>query len=146
MAEQRFADVSSETLPAASVVLGGRAVLIEARDVGARSDLALRLVDRGGSLIAGDQTICMRQSGHLLACAPAGSDGRIEVPGLGIVQLPHEERAPVSLLIVLVDMPPHFPEETKRRLAGIDIPVLTLGASDLTSAIKVELTLGQFRR
>lgn len=146
MVEQRFPEVSSETLPAACVVLGGRAVLIEARDAAARSDLALRLVDRGGSLVAGDQTVCQRQSGQLIACAPSGSGGRIEVPGMGIVQLPHEERAPVSLLIVLVDTPPHFPEEAKRRLAGIDVPVLTLGAAELAATIKVELALGQFRR
>ncbi|UYY59115.1 HPr kinase/phosphorylase [Sphingomonas sp. S2-65] len=144
MVEPRFAEVSSETLNAASVVLGGRAVLIESRDSGARSEFALRLIDRGGRLIAGDQTVCQRQGSDLIACAPAESQGQIDVPAMGIVTLPVTERAPVSLLVVLLDTPPRFPEPAKRRLAGIDVPVLALGAGDVAAPIKVGIALGQF--
>ena len=146
MVEPRYPEVSSETLPAAAVALGGRAVLIEGRDSAARSDFTLRLIDRGGVLIAGDQTVCQRQSSELIACASADKRGRIEVPGLGIVTLPVAERAPVRLLVVLLDSPPPFPEDARRRLAGIDVPVLALGAFDLAAPIKVAIALDQFPR
>lgn len=146
MAEPRYPELSSETLPAACVALGGHAVLIEARDTDARADLALRLVDRGGSLIAGEHTICQRQGSRLIACAPLQQNVRIEVAGLGIVELPSMERAPVELLIVILDTPARFPPETTRRLAGIDVRVLTLGALDPAAPAKVAVALGQLGR
>jgi len=144
MVEPRFAELSSEILHAASVALGDFAVLVESRDSAARSDFALRLIDRGGRLIAGDQTVCQRQGSDLIACAPAESHGKIDVPGMGVVTLPVAERARVSLLVVLLDTPPLFPEPGKRRLAGIDVPVLALAAADLAAPIKVAIALGQF--
>ena len=146
MSEPRYSEVSSETLPAACVALGGRAVLIEARDAQARAELALRLVDRGGSLIAGEQTICQRQGSQLIACASSNDGGRIEVAGLGIVDLPSTERAPVDLLIQILDTPTLFPQETTRRLAGVPVRVMTLAALDPAAPAKVAVALGQFHR
>lgn len=141
-----MAGLSSEALPATCVALGGRAVLIEARDIDARTDLVLRLVDRGASLIASEHTICQRQDGQLIACAPVQANGRIEVAGLGILELPTVERAPVELLIVISDTPPRFSEEPPRRLAGVDVRVVTLAALDPAGPARVTLALGQFAR
>lgn len=146
MVEPRYPEVSSETLAAACVALNGRAVLIESRDTQARAELALRLVDRGGSLIAGEHTICQRQDGQLIACAPTKDRGRIEVAGLGIVELPSQERAQVDLLIVILDTPTLFPQETTRRLAGIPVRVVTLAALDPAAPAKIAVALGQLHR
>ena len=127
MAELRIPELSSETIHASCVSIKGRAVLIEGRSGEGKSDLALRLIDRGAALVSDDQTICQRQSGKLLATPPVTIAGRIEVRGVGIIEMPHVERVPVALLIVILDAPPRFPEDArKRRIAGIDVPVLAL--------------------
>lgn len=134
----------SEMLHASSVAIGGRGVLIEGRSGEGKSDLALRLIDRGATLIADDQTICRRESGTLLACVPPTIAGKIEVRGVGIVAMPHQDRVPVALLIVILDHPPRLPEENRtRRIAGIDVPVLALAALEPSAPIKVELALGR---
>lgn len=141
-----MAMLSSEAVQAACVAIDGRGVLIEGRDGDARTDLALRLIDRGAVLVADLQTVCLRQDRSLLAIAPAGAAGRIEVRGLGIVEMPHVERVPVELLIVLLDAGPRFPEDKRTRsIAGVEVPVLALSASDHAAPIKAELWLKRAR-
>lgn len=147
MPEVRLPEVSSETVHGACVAIGGRAVLIEGRSGEGKSDLALRLIDRGAALVADGQVICQRSDKALLASAPAHLAGRIEVRGLGIVEMPSVERIPVDLLIVILDTPPRFPEDARtRRIAGIDVPVLALAALEPSAPIKVELALKQGAR
>lgn len=147
MPEIRLPEVSSETVHGACVAVGGRAVLIEGRSGEDKSDLALRLIDRGAALVADGQVICQRHDGGLVASAPAHLAGRIEVRGLGIVEMPSVERIPVDLLIVILDVPPAFPEDARtRRIAGVDVPVLALAALEPSAPIKVELALKQAAR
>ena len=147
MPEARLPEVSSETVQGACVAIGGRAVLIEGRSGEGKSDLALRLIDRGATLVADGQVICQRSDRALLASPPAHLAGRIEVRGLGIVEMPSVERVPVDLLIVILDAPPRFPEDARtRRIAGIDVPVLALAALEPSAPIKVELALKQGAR
>ncbi|MFN3389305.1 MAG: HPr kinase/phosphorylase, partial [Allosphingosinicella sp.] len=47
----------SETVHASCVAIGGRAVLIAGRSGSGKSDLALRLIDRGARLVSDDYTI-----------------------------------------------------------------------------------------
>jgi serine kinase of HPr protein (carbohydrate metabolism regulator) len=147
MPEPRLPEVSSETVHGACVAIGERAVLIEGRSGEGKSDLALRLIDRGAALVADGQVICQRHEGGLIASAPAQLAGRIEVRGLGIVEMPNAERVPVALLIVILDTPPRFPEDARtRRIAGVDVPVLALAALEPSAPIKVELALRQTAR
>jgi serine kinase of HPr protein (carbohydrate metabolism regulator) len=142
MPEIRLPEVSSETVHGACVAIGGRAVLLEGRSGEGKSDLALRLIDRGATLVADEQVICQRQDGTLLASPPPHLAGRIEVRGLGIVEMASAERVPVDLLIVILDAPPRFPEDArKRRIAGVDVPVLAIAALEPSAPIKVELAL-----
>jgi serine kinase of HPr protein (carbohydrate metabolism regulator) len=136
--------LSSETIHASCVAIGGRAVLIEGRSGEGKSDLALRLIDRGAALVADDRTICQRSDGVLVASAPPTIAGKIEVRGIGIVALPHVDRVPIALVIVILDAPPRFPEERRTRsIAGVDVPVLALAALEPSAPIKVELALKQ---
>ncbi|ATY31242.1 HPr kinase/phosphorylase [Sphingomonas psychrotolerans] len=147
MPEIRLSEVSSETVHGTCVAIGSRAVLIEGRSGEGKSDLALRLIDRGAALVADGQVICQRQEGALIACAPTHLAGRIEVRGLGIIEMPNVERVPVELLIVILDAPPRFPEDPRtRRIAGVNVPVLALAALEPSAPIKVELALKQAAR
>lgn len=137
-----MAIISSETLHASCVAIDGRAVLIEGRSGEGKSDLALRLIDRGGMLVSDDYTICTRSNGALLGGAPANIAGKIEVRGIGVIDMPRQESAPIALLVTILDTPPRMPEgPKKRRIAGIDIPEVALAALEPSAPIKVELAL-----
>ena len=69
--------VSSETLHASCVAIDGRAVLIEGRPGSGKSDLALRLIDRGAKLVSDDYTVLVRERDRLFAQPPATIAGKI---------------------------------------------------------------------
>ena len=137
-----MAIVSSETLHASCVAIGEHAVLIEGRSGAGKSDLALRLIDRGAALVSDDYTVLVRSARKLLATPPATIAGKIEVRGLGIVDMPYRDRVAVSLLVELVDEVERMPPEPQtRRIAGIDVPVVAMNGHDASGPIKVELAL-----
>lgn len=137
-----MAIISSETLHASCVAIGDHAVLIEGRSGAGKSDLALRLIDRGARLVSDDYTLVVRKGQTLVASAPATIAGRIEVRGIGIVVMPHVDNIPVALLVDLaanVDRMP--PEDSRRRIAGVDVPVVALAGHEASAPIKLELAL-----
>lgn len=134
--------LSSETLHATSVAIRGRAVLLSAPSGGGKSDLALRLIDRGATLVSDDYTLVKRMEGRLIATAPATIAGRMEVRGIGIVDLPTTPEAPVALLIELADDVERMSLDMRRRaIAGLDVPVARLSPFEASAPIKVELAL-----
>ncbi|WP_106639296.1 HPr kinase/phosphorylase [Allosphingosinicella vermicomposti] len=137
--------LSSETIHATSVAIGGRAVLICGQSGAGKSDLALRLIDRGGTLVSDDYTYVRRVDGRLLASAPDTIRGRMEVRGIGIVAMDAVEDAPVALMIDVDRAPERLPMlAERRRLAGVDVPVVPLAALEASAAIKAELALKIF--
>src|SRR5688572_18237664 len=92
---------SSETLHASCVAIGGNAVLLHGRSGCGKSDLALRLIDRGAKLVSDDYTVLTRVNDRLLASPPPTIAGRIEVRGIGIVDLPHIADVEVRMLVAL---------------------------------------------
>ena len=133
---------SSETLHASSVAIGDRAVLIEGASGAGKSDLALRLIDRGAVLISDDYTLLSRVGSTLLASAPDTIAGQIEVRGLGIISLPHIDQVSVALLVRLSDAPERMPSDgDKRSIAGIAIREVAIDSRSASAPIKVELAL-----
>lgn len=136
--------LSSETLHASCVALGDRAVLIEGRSGSGKSDLALRLIDRGGRLVSDDYVIVTRRDGALWATAPANIAGKIEVRGIGIVAMEAIKEARVGLVIQLADNPERMPEPRgMRRIAGVDLPEMALPSLEASAPIKIEIALKQ---
>lgn len=138
-----MAPLSSEMLHATSVAIDGHAVLIEGPSGSGKSDLALRLIDRGAKLVADDRTLVVRTPAGLVARAPRTIEGRMEVRGIGIATLPHVAEAPVALLVRLDPAPPRMPERRRRVLAGVEIRVIALDPMTASAPIKVELALTQ---
>ncbi|HMG47506.1 MAG TPA: aldolase [Allosphingosinicella sp.] len=137
--------LSSETVHASSVAIDGRGVLIGGRPGMGKSDLAFRLVDRGALLISDDYTIVRRVKGVALAAAPATIIGKIELRGVGIVELETAQDVPVALLVDLDERPERQPEPGETRLvAGVAIPVLRLAGLEASAPLKVEAALKLF--
>lgn len=134
--------LSSETLHATTIAIDGRAVLLCGPSGAGKSDLALRLIDRGATLVADDYTLIKRIDGHLVATAPATITGRMEVRGIGIVDLPHVAESPVALLIDLCEQVERMPlEPMSRAIAGVEVPVARIVPQEASAPIKVELAL-----
>lgn len=136
--------LSSETLHATSVAIAGRAVLLSGPSGSGKSDLALRLIDRGGILVSDDYTLVKRIDGRLLATAPTTIAGKIEVRGIGIVDLPSVGEAPVALLVDLFDRVERMPLDPLLRIvAGMQVPVIKIAPFEASAPIKVELALSK---
>jgi len=137
--------LSSELLHATTVAIGGRAVMIEGPSGSGKSDLALRLIDRGAVLVADDQTLLVRPGARegdgLIARCPATIVGRMEVRGLGIVTVPHVDNVPVALLVRLGPEDQRMPERRVRRIAGVIVREMMLDPFRASAAIKVEWAL-----
>ena len=136
------ASISSETLHNSCVAIGGTAVLIAGLSGHGKSDLALRLIDRGALLVSDDYTMIRRVGGRLIASAPETILGKIEVRGVGVLEFPTANDVPVGLLVDLDLAPERLPEGVESRmLAGVAVPVVGLGALEPSAPIKVEAAL-----
>ena len=134
--------LSSETVHTSCVAIAGRAVLIGGKSGKGKSDLALRLIDRGAHLVSDDYTLVRRVGGQLLASPPQTIAGKLELRGVGIVELPADSDVPVALFVDLDLAPERLPNsEEKRILAGVSIPVVGLSALEPVAPLKVEAAL-----
>ena len=132
----------SMTIYASCVAIGGCGVLLRGASGSGKSDLALRLIDRGAALVSDDYTLLRVRDGRLLATAPATIAGRIEVRGLGIIELPAAPESQVCLLADLDGAVPRMPpEDDTETLLGADIPRISVSALEPSGPIKVELAL-----
>lgn len=132
---------SSDRLHATTVAIDGLAVLIEGASGSGKSDLALRLIDRGAILVSDDQTLVVRSGKTLLARAPTTIAGRIEVRGIGILAMPHVDDVPVGLLVRVDGAIERMPERRARKIAGIDVRQFAVAPFEASAPIKVELAL-----
>ncbi|WP_231639302.1 HPr kinase/phosphorylase [Sphingomonas profundi] len=134
-----------ETIHATTVAIsrggGWRGVLLAGRSGAGKSDLALRLIDRGARLVADDYTDLHEEDGVLIATPPGRIAGRIEVRGIGIVEMACLPAVPVALLVALDEPVERMPEARVRHLAGIAVPLVALAALEGSAPIKVELAL-----
>jgi len=134
--------LSSENLHASCVSAEGHAVLITGRSGSGKSDLALRLIDRGFALVSDDRTILRKQDGRLIATAPETIKGKIEVRGLGIVEMETVASAPVALVVELTTDIERLPDDGReRQILGIAVPLVSIDPKTASAALKVALAL-----
>jgi len=133
-----------EVVHASCVAIGGRAVLLAGRSGAGKSDLALRLIDRGARLVSDDYTELRGVGDALLARAPERIAGRIEARGIGILDMPAVRDVPVCLYADLDRSPERLPEAAAIRFAGLDIPLVVLAALEPSAPLKLEYALVKF--
>ena len=130
-----------ETIHATCVARGDDAVLLTGRSGAGKSDLALRLIDRGWMLVSDDYTIVTAQGGHVHAAAPPTIAGRIELRGVGIRSCSHRDDVAVALVCDLDGTVDRMPESRNETVAGIVLPCIALAALEPSAPIKLEWML-----
>ena len=139
--------LSSETLHASSVAMNGRAVLISGPSGSGKSDLALRLIDRGFTLVSDDQTIVRKSGDSLVASAPVTIAGKLEIRGIGIVDMPTAGDVPVALVVELTSDIQRLPDDSRERvILGAKVPLISVDAMTASAASKVALALDRLGR
>lgn len=140
---QQQEGVAVTLIHATCVAISGEGVLLRGAAGSGKSDLALRLIDGGGILVADDQVALSVRDGRLIAASPASIAGRIEVRGVAIATLPHAAQAPVTLAVDLVaplDVE-RLPEPSEVRYLGIQVPLVALAPFEPSAAAKVRLAV-----
>ena len=134
--------ISAETVHASTVASDGRAVLIMGPSGAGKSDLALRLLDRGFTLVSDDQTIVKRDGERLIASPPPTIAGKLEIRGIGIVEVQCRSDVPVALVVELTGQIERLPDDVRHRvILGAKLPFITIDAMTASAASKVSLAL-----
>ena len=134
--------LSSENLHSSTVALDGRAVLISGPSGSGKSDLALRMLDRGFTLVSDDQTIVRREGDKLIASAPPNIAGKLEIRGIGIVDMEAVRDVPVALYVELTSEIMRLPDDRRERpVLGVNLPLVSIDALTASAASKVALAL-----
>ena len=124
-----------------SVVIEDAGVMITGKSGFGKSDLALRLIDSGATLISDDITICEKIGKSIFLFPPNETKGLLEVREIGIMTVPYIENIKLTLLVELVEKEiDRLPKQTFTKLMNTKIQkinstgkfqVLTLMASIL---------------
>jgi serine kinase of HPr protein (carbohydrate metabolism regulator) len=137
-----MSELSTENVHATAVAIDGRAILIAGPSGAGKSDLALRLLDRGFKLVSDDQTLVRRDGDRLIASAPPTIAGKLEVRGIGIVEMETVTDVPVALVVELATEVARLPDDNReRQLLGIGVPLINLDAMTASAPSKVALAL-----
>jgi serine kinase of HPr protein (carbohydrate metabolism regulator) len=133
---------------ATCVEIDARGVLIEGPPGSGKSDLALRLLGRGAMLVSDDYVELASKGGHLTATAPEKIAGKMEVRGVGLVDVDYTSEVKIVLLIELTprDKIPRLPDPRHKELESIRVPHFALEAFDASAIDKIFLILKNISR
>ena len=121
------------TIHASAAARDGAGILLLGPPGAGKSDLVLRLIDIGFSLIADDQVLI---HGHHASPPPALA-GLLEVRGLGIVRLPHV----TADLVLAIRLEPGERLPEPARVADLDLPLINLDPAAASAPLRVAMAL-----
>ena len=140
------------------VSVGGEGVLILGEPGSGKSSLALRLIDEPGygvsgvlqrsELVADDQVIVTRDQDRILASAPATLRGKLEIRGLGIIDLVTSPSAALALVVKLQNHPAieRLPDPNIFDVLGIALPLVEIDAKMASAPARIRAALAWLKR
>ena len=131
-----------EMLHATALAIDDHGILLTGESGIGKSDLALRLIDRGAILISDDVVHLETQKDKLVLHTPPAIAGKIEIRSLGIVDIPYTSAIDLVLKIRLIDPTERYPLD--RRVETIlETPIATVAIApkEASAPIKVEFAL-----
>jgi serine kinase of HPr protein (carbohydrate metabolism regulator) len=149
---------AAETVHGTCVALGRRGALLRGPSGCGKSDLALRFLflERRGpaarvapALVADDQVELRRAGGRVLAACPESIRGKLEVRGIGIIDVKALPECELALVVDLVGgekierLPDAHPTA---RLVSVELPLLRLAPFESSAPIKLALAVAHAGR
>ena len=130
-------------LHASCVAIGSGAILLLGESGFGKSDLALRLIDRGAKLVSDDQVSLVKSDKQIIASSATNIAGLLEIRGAGIFKLEYKNDVVVRLVVNLVSREniERLPYPQQYECMGITFPQINICPFDISSAIIVEMAL-----
>lgn len=125
------------------VAIDGAGVLLRGPSGSGKSDLALRLIDGGATLVGDDQLELSRVNDRLVARAPSPLQGQLEIRGIGIVAVEAVAQAPLALVVDLIpaDQVIRFPDPATCHYLALTVPLLALAAFEASTPAKISVAM-----
>jgi len=142
------------------IAFGSFGVLLRGEPGSGKSSLSLRLIDSEGfglgeramraRLVADDQVIIQNKSSKLYASPPQAIAGKLEVRGLGIVNIKYRKSVELKLVMDLQEaksisrLPD--PADMQIEIQGVTLPRLLLDASQPDAPAKLRTAVAHLRK
>ena len=129
-----------------SVVIEDLGILIRGQSGSGKSDLALRLIDSGATLISDDLTICKKIDDYLYLYPHSETKGLLEVREIGIMTVPYVENIKLTLVVELVDEKfERLPRIMSCNILGMKFPKIKIFGKSSSAVAKIKIKLNQIR-
>ncbi|NKB55755.1 MAG: aldolase [Alphaproteobacteria bacterium] len=130
-----------ESVHGTTVAIDDVGVLLRGPPGSGKSDLALRMIDEGAMLVADDRSALTLEDSFVVARAPDTIAGKLEVRGVGVVQVAALPQIRVSLVVDLASDVDRLPAPQTADLLGVSVPLLQLRAFDASTPAKIRLAV-----
>ena len=129
-----------------SVVIEDLGILIRGKSGSGKSDLALRLIDSGATLVSDDLTICKKIGDYLYLHPHSKTKGLLEVREIGIMTVPYVENVKLTLVVELVEEKfERIPGMMSCSILGMKIPKIKIFGKSSSAVAKIKIKLNQIR-
>ena len=138
--------METKRVHSSAIVLEDNGVLIVGDSGSGKSDLALRLIDSGATLISDDITICEKKNDIIYLSAPAETKGLLEVREVGIITVPFVEKIILKMIVKLEEGDlQRMPCKNTQKILGQKIPTVIINGRNSSSVAKVKVKLNEIR-
>lgn len=136
--------MSIKRLHATSVAIEDNGVAIFGDPGSGKSDLALRLIDSGATLISDDITVFSKLEKNINLFGIENTKGLLEVREVGIITVPYVEGIKLKLVVRLTDkVIERIPKKNNINLLGLKLPKLEINGKNSSSVAKVKVKLNE---
>lgn len=136
--------MSIKRLHATSVAIEDNGVAIFGDSGSGKSDLALRLIDSGATLISDDVTVFSKLEKNINLFGIENTKGLLEVREVGIITVPYVEGIKLKLVVRLTDkVIERIPKKNQINLLGLKFPKLEINGKNPSSVAKVKVKLNE---